>query len=42
MKPVLFLIIHGVQYGRLSEAYAAEFIDSLEQRIPAGKPVYIR
>ena len=42
MKPVLFLILHGVQYGHLSEGYAADFIDRVEQYIPAGKPIYIR
>ena len=42
MRAVLFLVIHGVSYGHLSEGYAADFIDRLEQRIPAGSPVYIR
>lgn len=41
-RAILFLIVHGVQYGRLSTAYASDFIDRLEQLIPSSTPIYVR
>lgn len=41
-QPVLFLIIHGVQFEHLSEGYAADFIDKLESKLPDTTNIVIR
>ena len=41
-KHVLFLIVHGVQYGRMSEGYASDFIDRLRDKLPDENEIYIR
>jgi len=42
MTSVLFLIIHGVQSGKQSDSYAAEFIDAIQRKIPDSSNISFR
>ena len=41
-QPVLFLIIHGVQAGKLSDSYAADFIDAIQEKITDSSNIFFR
>lgn len=42
MKPVLFLILHGVEYKELEDDYAAKFIEAIRGYLPKDSPIILR